>query len=410
MIDKAEIDEKAREFEINPADVQRDYIFGWVLSGIFSSDGLRGKIFLKGGNALRKAYFPNTRFSADLDFGTPGDIQEAELMGELKKICLEIESRSGVTFYPDEHRITECFPQNLVADLKVYDVRLYFRDFYGNADHIKIRVSLDITRYDKVMLPLQTKQLIHPYSDSAAVRCDVACMKLEEIIATKLKCLLQRQHAPDLFDYVYSIRLLGGNLNRQELVTTFIRKTIFDRNPHFVKELLLKSPLTFFRDVWRTSIVCAKQVAIAAEDAISFFMKDLSDLFSIFPASRFSSFEYFGPNLRNPIMEAGRNCKCLLITYDSTERVVEPYSLKYMKRRDGVEREYLYVFDRNGGRSGPGPKSLVAEKLTSIQITGETFVPRWPVELSKSGEAPDRHYFFDRNKPAKMPSRFRSGT
>jgi DNA-directed RNA polymerase subunit RPC12/RpoP len=216
---------------------------------------------------------------------------------------------------------------------------------------------------------------------------------------------LQRQHAPDLFDYVYSIKLLGGDLNRRELVTTFIRKTIFDKNPAFAKELLLKSPLKFFKEVWQSSIVCAKQAAIAADEAISFYLNDLNDLFKVFPDRRFNTFEYFGPDLRNPIMEAGRNLTCLLITYDSRKRLVEPYSLKYMQRKDGVEREYLYVYDRDGGKSGPGSKTLVAEKFTSIEATSEKFEPRWPVELSKSGEIPDQHYFFDPNRPAKHPSR-----
>ena len=410
MIGKEEIDAKAREFEINPADVQRDYVFGWLLFGIFTSSGLKGRIFLKGGNALRKAYFENTRYSADLDFGTPGEINQRELLAELSAVCSFIESHTGVKFHANEHRISEWFPgtKNLVAELKVYDIRLYFQDFYGNADHIKIKVCLDITRFEKLMLPLQTKPLIHPYSDAPAVTCDLRCMKLEEIIATKLKCLLQRQHAPDLFDYVYSIRLLGGNLNRRELVTTFIRKTIFDKNPHFAKELLLKSPLTFFRQAWQEAIVCAKQAVMSVEDAISFYLKDLNDLFKDFPDRRFNAFEYFGPHLRNPIMEAGRTGTCLLINYDSTERLVEPYSLKYMQRKDGVEKEYLYVFDRVGGKSGPGPKSMVAEKMTSIKNTSEKFTPRWPVELFKSGESPENHYFFDPNKPAKATARFSS--
>lgn len=412
MIGKEEIEAKAREFEINSADVQRDYVFGWLLFGIFTASGLKGRIFLKGGNALRKGYFERTRYSADLDFGTPGEISEQELMMELNMVCEFIESRAGVKFLPGEHRIDEWYPpsENIVSELKVYDVRLYFQDFYGNADHIKIKVCLDITRYDKLLLPLQIRPLIHPYSDAPLVLCDLDCMKLEEIIATKLKCLLQRQHAPDLFDYVYSIRLLGENIDRRELVTAFIRKTIFDKNPHFAKELLLKSPLAFFKKVWHESIVCAKQVAMGVEDAIAFYLNDLNDLFKVFPERGFNSFEYFGPELRNPIMEAGRNLTCLQITYDRTQRLVEPYSLKYMQRKDGAEREYLYVYDRVGGQSGPGWKTMVAQKMTSIANTTEKFEPRWPVELSKSGESPDNHYFFDPSRPTKTKSRFSSAS
>lgn len=402
MISKSEIEAKSQEFEIHPANVQRDYVFGWLLFGIFTVSDLQDRIFLKGGNALRKGYLENTRFSSDLDFGTPGDIPQEVVMREFTKVCAFIQEQSGVQFQESAHQIREktfSATDGSMKDLKVYEMRLYFNDFYGNADHIKIRISIDFTRFDKVILPIQSKQLIHRYSDAPLVESQIRCVKLEEIIATKLKCLLQRQHAPDLFDYVYTIKCLGGNMNRRELVSTFIRKTIFDRNPHVAKEILLKTPFQFFREYWEKTVVCAKQFTLAVEEAISSFISDMTELFSIYPQTGYRSFAYFGPDVRVPIMEAGRSMTCLRITYSGRERLVEPYSLCYMQKRDGSQREYLYVYDRVGGGSGPGIKSLIAENLTFIQNTEEKFEPRFPVELSKAGEMPKEHLFFDPNKP-----------
>lgn len=407
MIPKSEIEAKAQEFEIHPANVQRDYVFGWLLFGMFTVSGLRDRIFLKGGNALRKGYLENTRFSADLDFGTPGDIPQDTVMREFKTVCGFIQAQTGVQFQENAHQIREkkfSAVDGSMKDLKVYELRLYFSDFYGNAEHIKIRVSIDFTRFDKVLLPIQSTPLIHRYSDASLVDSQIRCVKLEEIIATKLKCLLQRQHAPDLFDYVYSIKILGGNLNRRELVTTFIRKTIFDRNPHVAKEILLKTPFQFFREYWEKTVVCAKQFRVTVEEAISSFTSDLVDLFSAYPQNSYRAFAYFGADVRVPIMEAGRSMTCLKICYDGRERLVEPYSLCYMQRRDGSEREYLYLYDRVGGSTGPGIKSFVADKLTSIQNTDEKFEPRFPVELSKAGEMPKDHLLFDPNKPMRAPT------
>src|SRR5712664_3454162 len=105
MIDKAEIESKAKEFEIHAANVQRDYVFGWLLFGLFTVSDLKDRIFLKGGNALRKGYFENTRFSADLDLGTPGNVAQEVLMAELQKVCDFVQSHAGVSFLPDEHKI-----------------------------------------------------------------------------------------------------------------------------------------------------------------------------------------------------------------------------------------------------------------------------------------------------------------
>src|SRR5262245_34313201 len=103
VIDRAEIEAKSREFEIHVANVERDYVFGWVLFGIFTASDLKDTIFLKGGNALRKGYFANTRFSYDLDFGIPYDIDQDILLAEINKVCDFIQERAGVNFVKDEN-------------------------------------------------------------------------------------------------------------------------------------------------------------------------------------------------------------------------------------------------------------------------------------------------------------------
>jgi predicted nucleotidyltransferase component of viral defense system len=71
MIDKEEIDGKADELGVHVANVQRDYVFGWLLSGLAQAENrLRPSLILKGGNCFRKAYFEHARFSNDLDFST----------------------------------------------------------------------------------------------------------------------------------------------------------------------------------------------------------------------------------------------------------------------------------------------------------------------------------------------------
>src|SRR5713101_3350321 len=57
MITKQEIEEKAAEFDIHVANVERDYVFGWILTGIYTASPLKEILILKGGNGLRKAYF-----------------------------------------------------------------------------------------------------------------------------------------------------------------------------------------------------------------------------------------------------------------------------------------------------------------------------------------------------------------
>lgn len=405
MIDPAEIVAKAQEFEIHTSDVQRDYVFGWLLFGIFTLSALKDEMFLKGGNALRKGYFPDTRYSADLDFGIPHDIDQGFLREEINKVCAAIQEKAGVVFVQDDTRVEEKFTATdaPLPDLKVYEVRIYFKDFYGNSKHMKLRISMDITRFDKVLLDIQSLDLIHPYSDAAEVACKIRCMKLEEIIATKLKCMMQRQHAPDLFDYAYAVQRLGGALNKDEVMRTLVKKTIFSRNPFMLKSILLKTAFDYYRQEWANSIVCAKQFLLGVEEAIAAFVTDLDALFAGHSDNGFAQFAYFGADYRATIMHAARTQTLLRFRYNNADRIVEPYSLKYMQKRDGSEREYFFAFNKSGGNNPPGMRSFVAENVQAIENTDEKFVPQYPVELSKAGELPEDRYLFDPNKPERAP-------
>ena len=303
MISRKEIESKAKEFEIQPTNVEKDYIFGWLLFGLFTVSNLKDRIFLKGGNALRKGYFEQTRFSADLDLGIPNDIRQESLLQELNSICNFIQEKTRVQFLTSDNKIEEKFvgSDSPLPDLKVYEARVYFKDFFGMGDHVRLKIVMDVTRFDKVILPIQSVKLIHPYSDAADVSCNIRCMKLEEIIATKLKCLLQRQHTADLFDYAYSIKLLGGTLNRKEVVEVLVRKTIFQKNPQVLKNILSKTPFEYFKGYWLQTIVCAKSILFGVEEAISIFLTDIDSLFNIYPKNAFTQFAYFGPDLRLPI-------------------------------------------------------------------------------------------------------------
>lgn len=214
---------------------------------------------------------------------------------------------------------------------------------------------------------------------------------------------MQRQHAPDLFDYVYSVRLLGGDLNKEEVVQTFIKKTIFERNPYVVKGVLSMTAFDYFRLYWTKGIVCAKQFLIDVEDAINAFVTDLESLFKIYSDNGYAQCVYFSPEARATIMKAGREKTLLKINYKGVERMIEPYSLKYLEKRSGEEKEYFYAYNISGGNNKPGIRCFLPEGLQSIKNTEEKFSPRFPIELSKHGETPENPYLFDPNRPEKSP-------
>jgi predicted nucleotidyltransferase component of viral defense system len=393
MITRDEIEAKALEFSLHPSNIERDYVFGWLLTGIFSQSMLKDLLILKGGNCFRKAYFPHTRFSNDLDFSSVSAVQEEQLIAELNQICGFVQQQTGVTFETERNWVKE--KPNSDKDRRIFEGRLYFKDFYGNPHTTTIKVHLDVTEYDRIFLPIQNRNLIHPYSDGAQCTTAIRCHKLEELLAGKLKCLLQRRHSFDLYDYVYSVFINHDlAIDRGELLRTFLKKTIFEPSPGVAKGLLLDLPLEAFRAIWRKYIVCPLQSLVDFDVALERFKANIEELFAGFHLDRYGQIAFFPSQLRNVIMEAASDLKMLDVTYDGQRRLIEPYSLAFKRRKDGFGQEYFYAFDTTGGRSsGPGLKSFLHPKIQALAVAERSFEPRYPIELGKAGEFAGKTYF-----------------
>ncbi|MGB8360857.1 MAG: nucleotidyl transferase AbiEii/AbiGii toxin family protein, partial [Acidimicrobiia bacterium] len=386
------------EHDLSEANVQRDYVFGWLISGVYRSSALADSLVLKGGNGLRKGYFPHTRFSDDLDFTTEQGLDGERLLCELNGICEFAQASAGVMFEIDRNRIVG--EQQIDRQKKVFKIRLYFKDFLTGADHITLSVRMDVTEYDRLYLPVQERQLIHPYSDVDECSTAIRCIKLEEALAEKMKCLLQRRYCYDLFDLVYGAFVTRDiEVDRSEMLNVFFRKTIFGASPVAAKNLLLDLPLDLFKGYWH-KVVASRASRMTFDDAVQMLATNLEELFGAVPQRAHMAAAYFPSELRNPILQAGSEKRMLRVTYDGVTRIVEPYALAYKQRQDGVAQEYLYVWDRTGGRSsGPGIKTLLNGGIQSLELLEDTFEPRFEIGISKAGDAATAGTFEAQSRP-----------
>ena len=258
---------------------------------------------------------------------------------------------------------------------------------------MRIRVDLDVKEFDRLFLPIQSRRLIHAYSDAAQCQADIRCAKLEELLASKLKALLQRQHSPDLYDFVHAVffqKIL--NISRREVLTTFLKQTIYEPQPLIARNLLLELPFQTIRGLWSEYLVCPKLSIFSFENAETWFKTVVGEIFALVEprvayagAQSQAGLTYFPSASRSNIMESARLHRLLRFMYDGLERIIEPYALVFKRRKDGVAREYLYGWDLRGGRSGEvGIKSYIADKVHSVAILDQTFNPRFPIELTKS--------------------------
>lgn len=393
MIDRDEIKAQSKHLDVHIANVERDYVFGWLLKAFFEHAYLGELLVFKGGNCMRKAYYPGTRFSSDLDFSVTTALDADRFKRAVNEACLSAQDACGVVFETDKNTFEA--DRMIDAQRQAFRGRVYFKDFFGQDRNLTISVKLDVTEFDRLMLPIVRRELIHPYSDAAQCQVAVQCVALEELLANKLKCLLQRRHSFDLYDLVYAAFFERSiEVDRSLVLSTFLRKTIFERSPGSAKQILLGLPMAFFRGVWNKYIVCPAESRFDFDRVAEGFHSVIDFIFGDAQPGGWGPDPFYPAEYRNLILEAGAGRRLMQITYDGHDRLIEPYSLAYKRRQDGHASEYFYAWDRTGGRTTPpGIKTFFHHKIQQLTIEEAKFEPRFEIELSKAGEASQKGYF-----------------
>ena len=61
MISKADILQRAREWQLTPEVVEKDYVLGWLLAGIAQHPATKNNWVFKGGTCLKKCVLETYR-------------------------------------------------------------------------------------------------------------------------------------------------------------------------------------------------------------------------------------------------------------------------------------------------------------------------------------------------------------
>jgi len=210
MISEAEVRRIAAATKVDPMVIDLDYSLGWFLLGMrITSTSLGGLIF-KGGTCLRKCYFPDYRFSEDLDFTATKHLSPTDIEDWITKSVDWISDYDGPDFrvQPIHFEVVDD-----EFESESYQARIYYRGplRWGGSPRT---VKLDVTRAEKILLPINEKQIIHHYSDQGSFNdISLPCYCLEEVIAEKIRAVGgQRRFAVsrDLYD-IYNLVSFGIN-------------------------------------------------------------------------------------------------------------------------------------------------------------------------------------------------------
>ena len=258
MIKPGEIQKVANRLGIRETQIEKDYVIGWILKGISNIEFLKGRLLFKGGTALRKIYFSEYRLSEDLDFTYNGEDYEAEVIKKYFEELIEWEKK--------EVRISLNIQDEQEHKMGNYNFYLSYTGPLGGVGANK-SIKVDITNDEKICNDPVELSVYNEYSDLSE-EFTILSYTLEEIIAEKMRSLMQRTMSRDLYDIWYMFE--KENKDVEDYIFDFQEKTKFKQlDPNQFTQTILGKESTFkkqwetnlsqqikdvpdFSDVWRT--------------------------------------------------------------------------------------------------------------------------------------------------------------
>jgi predicted nucleotidyltransferase component of viral defense system len=176
VIPRSHLTRIADEQGVDAKTVERDYVLTHTVAAIGAQGVDHGLVF-KGGTALRLCYFEDYRYSADLDFSLP---EGAGRGAALKSV---------------ERALTSVIEQIRLPHLALTDdgKAIEYEGPLGKRRELKLDIATDELIEETV-----TRKLLPRHHDQ--VEAQITVYTLGEIAAEKLRCVIQRLQARDLFD------------------------------------------------------------------------------------------------------------------------------------------------------------------------------------------------------------------
>lgn len=162
MILQKEIVTIAEQKGVLKSTIDKDWVLGHFLAAIYSEQKLRELLIFKGGTCLKKCWFPDYRFSEDLDF-TCRTTDFELTQSHLDFICLHVKENANILSH-----VASLKPLKFKDKLTGYEAII---KFWGS-DHPKnetpppperwqTKIKIEITLYEKLIFPQTDKKLFH---------------------------------------------------------------------------------------------------------------------------------------------------------------------------------------------------------------------------------------------------------
>ena len=398
MIDQGEILEAANETGLTPYVIEKDYVIGWVLAGIYNHPDIRDAWVFKGGTCLKKCFFETYRFSEDLDFTLrdPAHLDEEFLSRVLAEVADWVYQNAGINVPAEELRV-EVYTNK--AGITGGQARVYFRNPLQHTRNSPGRIKVDLTMHEVLVREPVHREVLHPYSDRPVEGIHALTYDFPEVFAEKTRALAERTRPRDLYDVINLYRRPEAQAARDDIRAVLAEKCAFKK----INVPKLGDLLPFRDDVSATWV---QMLNHQLPQLLSFetFWDELPNFFSwlevkleiratapvggregevpIYASQALRGLPSVPSGVMGRIRFAAANRLLVDLDYETlggrqSTRLVEPYSL-----RQSLDGNILFYAIRDD--SGQ-VRAYRVDHIRGATVTNRTFIPRHTIELTMTG-------------------------
>jgi len=399
VIDRWELLASAGNLGLRPNIVEKDYVLGWLLAGIFNHHALKDSWVFKGGTCLKKCYFETYRFSEDLDLTlTDGSHLNVDfLVATFREISAWVYDQTGIELPADKLRF-EVY-QNSRGNA-AGEGRVFYRGPIAPSSDNLPRIKLDLTVDEVLVLPPVDRPVSHTYTDYPEDGMHARCYSYEEVFAEKVRALAERARPRDLYDVINLFRHDEFHPAPTVIYDALSKKCAFKAIPFPTLGSL--SPL---REQLEADWVAMLSHQLPALPPVDAFWSELPALFAWLeagtprPALAAYPLALGDVVIRPPagaisipgmtstapievIRFAASNRLCVELDYVDLEgrrsvRLIEPYSMRRTQAGDIL----LHALRADG----TGHRSYRVDRILGARATTQIFTPHYAIELTPMG-------------------------
>jgi len=227
MISRAELQRLANRQKVALGILEKDYVLTEVLKALSQVPILNEDFVFKGGTALRKVYFSNWRYSEDLDFTVKHDMGKEDLRQALDAWYHQVEQQCQIE----------------LISKRIHKADGYARirsQFIGPLSYPGM-IYMDLSFDEPLCLePEYCRVLTDPFADEQR---ELLVYPLEELLAEKMRSLLERGKSRDYYDVWSLLKEYSSQLNLELLGKVLLEKLAHKGLClHSMSDLLPKEP------------------------------------------------------------------------------------------------------------------------------------------------------------------------